>query len=253
MIVLRSLLFNLWFFGLTTVMALLTPPLRLCPPRYTLAYARIWARLVVGGLRLLCGIRHEVSGLEHLPPTGPALIAAMHQSAFDTIVWELIAPRFAIVFKRELGRIPLFGPMLTVAGMIPVDRAGGVGALRGMLRAADRAMAEQRQILIFPEGTRVAPGERVALQGGVAALAQRTGLPVIPVATNSGLHWGKQAFRKYPGTIRIAILPPIAPGLKREALMRCLEAAFAEGAAALDPPVDKSVGHAPERLPLRAS
>jgi 1-acyl-sn-glycerol-3-phosphate acyltransferase len=253
MIVARSLLFNFWFFGLTTLMTFGTLPLRAFAPHRALAYARVWAGLMLGGLRVLCGIRYEVTGLEHLPPTGPALIAAMHQSAFDTIVWEVLAPRFAIVLKKELTRIPLFGAMLRTTGMIAVDRDGGAAAVRGMLRDADRAVAEGRQILIFPEGTRVAPGVRAPLQPGVAALAARTGLPVIPVVTDSGRYWGRRAFRKTPGTIRIAILPPIPPGLRREALMQRLATVFAEGAEALGTPVDKSVGSPLGPLPLQAS
>jgi len=253
MIALRSLLFNLWFYGLTTIMAVGALPLRAFAPRRAIAYAQAWIRLVLGGLRVLCGISYEVSGLEHLPPDGPALIASMHQSAFDTLVWALLAPRFAYVVKRELTRIPLFGPMLLLTGMIAVDRAGGAAALRGLLRDADRAVAERRQILIFPEGTRVAPGMRVALQPGVAALAAHTGLPVIPVATDSGRTWGRRAFRKQPGVIRIAVLPPIEPGLRRMVLLERLEAAFAAGSASLGTPVDKSVGEPLGPLPLRAS
>jgi len=249
----RSLLFNIWFFGLTTVLALAALPLRVLAPRHAVPYAQAWIRLVLGGLRLICGISYEVTGLEHLPPTGPALIASMHQSAFDTLVWALLAPRFAYVLKRELTRIPLFGPMLLLTGMIPVDRDAGAAAVRGLLREADRAVAAHRQIIIFPEGTRVAPGARVALQPGVAALAARTKLPVIPVVTDSGRYWGRRAFRKRPGVIRIAILPPIEAGLRREALMARLEATFADGIATLGTPVDNSVGEPLARLPLRAS
>lgn len=253
MIVVRSALFSAWFFGLTAVMLLGTPLLRALAPHRALSYAGVWARLILGGLRVLCGTRYDVTGLEHLPPDGPALIAPMHQSAFDTIVWEVLAPRFAIVLKQELTRIPLFGGMLKTAGMIAVDRDGGAAALRGLLRDADRAVAQNRQIVIFPEGTRVAPGVRAPLQPGVAALAVRTGLPVIPVVTDSGRYWGRRAFRKRPGVIRIAILPPIAPGLPREALMRRLATVFAEGSAALETPVDKSVGLALRTFLLRAS
>jgi 1-acyl-sn-glycerol-3-phosphate acyltransferase len=251
-ILLRSLLFGAWFYGLTTLMAFGTVPLRAFAPDRAIGYARVWARLILGGLRLLCGLRYTVTGLEHVPQNGPALIALMHQSAFDTIVWELLAPRFAFVLKKELTRIPLFGQTLLMAGMIAVDRAGGAAALRGLLRDADRAVADQRQILIFPEGTRVPPGVRAPLQPGVAALAARTGLPVIPVVTDSGRYWGRRALRKRPGTIRIAVLPPIPAGLKREALMRRLEGAFVDGAAALGTPGDKSVGSAVGSLPLRA-
>jgi 1-acyl-sn-glycerol-3-phosphate acyltransferase len=253
MILLRSLAFNVWFYGLTTLMLFGTPPLRLLAPHRAVDYARVWARLVLWGLRVLGGIGYEVTGLEHLPRTGPALLASMHQSAFDTIVWEVIAPRFAIVLKQELTKIPLFGAMLITAGMIPVDRAGGANAVRRMLRAADRAVAENRQILIFPEGTRVAPGVRAPLHPGVAALAARTSLPVIPIVTDSGRHWGRRAFRKIPGTIRIAILPPLPSGLKREALMEILAQNFAGAADTLATPVDKSVGDRAARLTMRAS
>jgi len=253
MTALRSLAFNLWFFGLTIVMAAIALPLRAIGPRAVTPYAHLWVRLVLGGLRLICGISYRVTGLEHLPPRGPALLASMHQSAFDTIVWAMLAPRFAYVLKRELTKIPLFGPILVMLGMISVDRAGGAAAMRQMLRDADRAVAADRQIVIFPEGTRVAPGMRVKLQPGVAALAARTGLPVIPVATDSGRYWGRRAFRKYPGVIRIAILPPIEPGLRRDELMRRLDAAFAAGAESLATPVDNSVGEPAARLPLRAS
>lgn len=253
MTLLRSLLFNLWFYGLTAVLAIAAVPLRLFAPHLAIPYARSWIRLVLGGLRLICGISYEIRGLEHLPPSGPALIASMHQSAFDTLVWALIAPRFAYVLKRELTRIPLFGPMLVATGMIAVDRAAGAAAVRGMLRDADRAVAEQRQIVIFPQGTRVAPDARMRLHPGVAALAARAGLPVIPVVTDSGRYWGRRAFRKHPGVIRIVLLPPLPPGLPREALLQRLEAIFADGTALCGTPVDNSVGRPHGRFPLRAS
>ena len=207
--------------------------------------ARLWARLASWGLRAICGITWRVEGLEHLPQEGPALLASMHQSAFDTMVWVLLAPRFAYVVKQELMRVPVFGAVMRQAGMIAVDRRGGPGALRTLLRDADRALAGRRQVVIFPEGTRVPPGERVKLQPGVAALAARMRLPVIPVLTDSGEHWGRRAFRKQPGTIRVVLLPPLSAALKREELLATLADAFA---TPLPKPVDKSVGQARERL-----
>jgi 1-acyl-sn-glycerol-3-phosphate acyltransferase len=245
---LRSTAFNLFFFGVTVLMALATLPLRVLAPERLLSYARLWARVVLGGLRVICGIRYELSGREYLPREGPALIASMHQSAFDTLVWMLLVPRPAYVIKRELLRIPLIGPMLRLTGMIAVDRRAGAAAMRALLQEADRAVAGRRQIVIFPEGTRVAPGEVVPLQPGVAALAARSGLPVIPVATDSGRHWGRRAFRKRPGVIRIALAPPLNPALRRAALMEALAQAFATGAARLAPPVDNSVGEPAARL-----
>ncbi|MCW3477765.1 lysophospholipid acyltransferase family protein [Limobrevibacterium gyesilva] len=253
MILLRSIVFNAWFYGATLVFVLysLVPRMftRGLTPRWALNLARLWARTVLFGLRHLCGTRWAVTGREHLPTGGPALIASMHQSAFDTMVWLLLVPRPCYVLKKELLRIPVFGTLSQLAGMIAVDRGAGANAIRSLLREGDRAVAEERQIVIFPEGTRVAPGQQARLHAGIAALAARTGLPVIPVATDSGFCWGRRAFRKRPGVIHVAVGAPIPPGLPREEVMRRLEQAFADGAAALDAPtgvrvqaVDNSVG-----------
>jgi 1-acyl-sn-glycerol-3-phosphate acyltransferase len=130
------------------------------------------------------------------------------------------------VFKDELLRIPLFGPLIGATGMIAVDRNAGGAAIRALVRQAERAVREQRQIVIFPEGTRSEPGYPGTLQSGIAALASRTGLPVIPVSTDSGRFWGRRAFRKRPGTIRIVIGSPIPAQTERKALMRALERAM---------------------------
>ena len=176
---------------------------------------KLWGRLGVSAARHLCGIRLLTLGLEHLPTGGPALIAAQHQSAYDTMVFMNLTARPAYVLKRELSRIPLFGPLVVLAGMIAVDREGGATALRGLLRATDAAAADGRQLVIFPEGTRVDPGQIVKLQTGVAAIAARTGLPIIPAVTDSGLRWSRRAFRKHPGPVHVLLLPPIPAGLAR--------------------------------------
>jgi 1-acyl-sn-glycerol-3-phosphate acyltransferase len=249
---LRSALFNAWFYGLTFVFAIGGIGVRAFAPERGLEYARFWSGLVLGGLRRLCGIEWRVTGLEHLPKDGPALIASMHQSAFDTLVWQVVAPRFTFVLKRELTRIPLFGPMLRTTGMIAVDRGAGAAAIRELLRRGAHAVATGRQIIIFPHGTRMAPGDPGVLHPGVAALAAHTGLPVIPVATDSGRCWGRRAFRKHPGTIHVAIQPPIAAGLGRADLMARLADAFARGGAELTSPVDMSVNTATPALRARA-
>jgi len=245
MIWLRSAVFNLWFFGVTVALCLLWLPQVPFGAGRAVAMARLWARLVSWGLRVICGITWQVAGLEHLPREGPALIASMHQSAFDTAVWVLLAPRFAYVVKQELMRVPVFGAIMRQAGMIGVDRRGGSSALRALLRDADRALAGNHQVVIFPEGTRVPPGRRAKLLPGVAALAARMRLPVIPVVTDSGEHWGRRAFRKQPGVIRVAILPPLPVDLPREALLERLAAIYAAG---VPDPVENSVGEAAGRL-----
>ncbi len=236
---LRSALFNAFFFSISGILCVLGTFLRLARPQATILVPMVWARIVLAALRLICGIRLELQGREYLPRGGAALIASQHQSAFDTLVWLTLLPRCCYVLKSELRRIPLFGAMIAPAGMIVVHRKAGAAALRHLTREADRAAREQRQIVIFPEGTRGEPGRVLPLQPGVAAMAARTGLPVIPVVTNSGRCWGRRAFRKRAGTIHIRLLPPIAATGGRNSLMATLTAAFEAG---LGKDVDKSVG-----------
>jgi 1-acyl-sn-glycerol-3-phosphate acyltransferase len=249
---LRSAAFNLWFFGMTFVLTLASVPMHLFAPERAMGLVRLWARLALGGLRLLCGIRWEISGREHVPD-GAALLACQHQSAFDTVIWFAVARAPTYVLKQELMRIPLFGAMCRLTGMIPVDRSAGAAALRDLVRAGAQAAASGRQIVIFPEGTRVEPGAEAPLQPGIAALATRTGLAVVPVITDSGRFWGRRAFRKRPGLIHIRVLPPLPAGLPRPALLEALRAAYARDPAEQESPVDNSVETAPPALPPRVS
>lgn len=233
MLVLRSLLFNAGFFGLTALTCVLALPLLAVSRRHMLTLQRLWARLILALLRVLCGVTLRVEGREHLPAQGPALIAAKHQSAFDTVVWFLLVPDPVYVLKAELFRIPVWGWHARHTRMIGVDRKGGANAMRGMLREAREAAAEGRQIVIFPEGTRVAPGARVPYQPGIVALASATALPVIPVATNSGLAWGRRSFVKRPGEIVVKVLEPLPPGLARTELLGALEARIEAAQATL--------------------
>jgi 1-acyl-sn-glycerol-3-phosphate acyltransferase len=169
------------------------------------------------------------------------LLACQHQSAFDTMIWLILLPRTAYVEKRELAEIPLFGKLTVLAGMIPVDRQGGAAAIRALIRATRRAQAEQRQIVVFPEGTRATFGVACALHPGIAAVAAGTGLPVIPVRTDSGRCWGRHSFLKHAGTIHIDVLPPIPPNTARAPLMQALLQAFAA--------VENPVGGAFAKLP----
>ncbi len=242
MTVLRSALFNLYFFGLTFVLTLVGTLVRYVVPGHRLVVPVFWARAVLAGLRVICGIRIELSGREWLPTGGPALIASLHQSAFDTLVWLTLLPRCCYVLKHELLRIPVLGPLIRSTEMIAVDRAAGPASLRHLLREADRAVRERRQIVIFPEGTRGAPGHPLPLQPGVAALAARTDLPVIPVVTDSGRCWGRRAFHKYAGVIHIDIRPPLPSGMPRATLLKELELVFGSGIGHPQRVVDKFVG-----------
>nr|WP_294512598.1 lysophospholipid acyltransferase family protein [uncultured Rhodopila sp.] len=222
---LRSALFNAVFFLTTFLYILAATIVRLISPPRVMAMAVAWAHTLVFAARIICGIRVDVTGLDRIPP-GAALISSRHQSAFDTFVWLTLVPRCCYVLKQELMRIPLFGGLITAAGMIPIDRDGGASAIRMLLRESDRAVRQGMQIVIFPEGTRSEPGKPGAMQSGILALATRTGLPIIPVATDSGCCWGRRAFRKTPGTIHIVIGRPLSPTADRPALARALEQAM---------------------------
>ncbi|MSP00023.1 MAG: 1-acyl-sn-glycerol-3-phosphate acyltransferase [Acetobacteraceae bacterium] len=225
MILVRSILFNLFFFGSSVLLTIPAFAVSLIAPRQIKTWARFWARLQIAAVRVICGIRLEVSGWENLPP-GPALIASRHESAFDILAWLALVPASCFVVKRELSLIPLFGRLIRVCGMISIDREAGGSAIRVLLRGGDRARAEGRYIVIFPEGTRVDPDEHPPLQPGVAALASRTGVPVVPVMTDSGLCWGRRAFHKTPGTIHIVIQKPLTGPHAREAVMAALQTAY---------------------------
>lgn len=219
---LRSLVFNLLFFAWTAVILLAGLPVLPFGVAAVHAVGRSWVRVTLALLAVVVGLRHRIVGLENLPD-GPAIIAAKHQSAWDTLIFALPLRLPAYVLKRELMRIPVFGPYLACAGMIPVDRAGGGAALKQMVAKANAAAAAGRHLLIYPEGTRTAPGERRPYHPGVAALYGQLDLPVVPVALNSGRFWGRRAFIKRPGVITVEFLPPIPPGLTRRAFMAELE------------------------------
>ncbi|WBV42644.1 1-acyl-sn-glycerol-3-phosphate acyltransferase [Pseudoroseomonas cervicalis] len=252
MILLRSALFNALFFTLTALACILGLALLPFPRRVLRRFIQGWARLILWLLKVVCGIGLRVTGREHLPD-GPVVIAAKHQSAYDTVVWLALLPEPVYVLKQELLKIPAWGRLARHYGSVAVDRKGGASALKRMVRQAAAALAEGDQIVIFPEGTRTLPGQRIPYQPGVVALAAASPAPVVPVATDSGLHWGRGAFAaKQPGDITVAILPPLPSGLGRAALLSRLEAAIeAEtdrlvrqgGGPAVQPPlVDNSVG-----------
>lgn len=249
MILLRSTLFNIYFFSLTAVLAVAGLFVCWFARDRALVVPVLWARSALAGLRTICGIRYEVEGAEHLPRSGPALIASRHQSAFDTLVWLTLLPRCCYVIKQELARIPVFGSLIPRSGMILLDRQAGAGAIRHLMREAERAAREERQVVIFPEGTRTESGRMGPLYPGVAAMAARMRVPIIPVITDSGHFWGRRAFRKVPGTIQIRLLPPIPAGQGREALMGNLAAALA---TPLAEPVDNSGDRLSPRLSLQS-
>ena len=230
MALLRSALFALIFYTWTVFAVLLSFPVSLFGTRAIRGWARGWCRVHRACAGVLLGIRSRIEGA---PPAGPGLVALKHQSMFETLEVMLMLDQPAIVLKRELADLPLWGWVVRRYGVIPVDRAGGAAALRGMMRAAEAAIAEGRPIVIFPEGTRVAPGEQPPLQPGFAGLYRALRLSVVPVALDSGRLWPRHRFVKRPGIVTFRFGEPIAPGLPR----REIEAAVHEAINVLEPKV----------------
>jgi 1-acyl-sn-glycerol-3-phosphate acyltransferase len=221
---LRSLLCAIWVYGAIAVVGLFGLPIAfLGGQKGALAVARTWARTALFGARWISGIRVEVRGLERLP-AGACIVAAKHQSMLDTIAPFTFLEGPAFVFKRELASLPVFGWYLFLTGQVLVDRGAHMAALKSMLKSARVRAEEGRQIIIFPEGTRQPVGAPPDYKPGVAALYAQLGVPVAPVALNTGLVWARKGIRRTPGVAVFEILEPIQPGLKRDAFMAELEA-----------------------------
>ncbi|MEP9354423.1 lysophospholipid acyltransferase family protein [Xanthobacter sp. KR7-65] len=221
---LRSFVFQIAFYLVTTLYMLAFLPFLPFLSRRGLWRTGVmwWVSTNVFLLRVLVGTRAEIRGLEHIPD-GPLLIASKHQSAWETFALLPLFSDPAFILKKELMRIPVFGWFAAKARMIPVDRKGGSSALKAMTRRAQADMAEGRQILIFPEGTRRPAGAPPDYKFGVAHLYASLRVPCLPIALNSGLYWPRRAILKRRGTIRVQILPPIPPGLSRTAFIATLE------------------------------
>ncbi len=218
----RALAFTVLFYGWTTLLGIGVLPLLLGPPRALLVYGRFWVRGAFAILRVTAGITHQIRG-EHLLPQGPVIFAVKHQSAWDTLAVSLLVRDPAIVLKKELLHIPVFGWCLRRARHVAVDRKGGSAALKRMVAQARARIAEGRPVVIYPEGTRTQPGTRHPYHPGVAALYGALDLPVVPVALKSGLFWPRRSVQLHAGTITVEYLPAIAPGHNRRRFIRDLE------------------------------
>ena len=231
MVYIRSFIFNSAFYVGTTILVVVMGPMLLLPPFMARYIARFWGWLAHKQL-YIAGICQREYGDRYLDKQ--VIYAVKHQSAWETIIlsWLLHAPAF--VLKVELLRLPIIGLFFIKTGCIPVDRADGMRALRKMRDAALELVAQGRSLLIFPQGTRVSPGASKPYEIGVFALYESTGLPVVPVALNSGLVWPRNSWLKHPGTVDIHFLEPIQPGLTRKQFMAKLEQQIESKMSVLD-------------------
>jgi 1-acyl-sn-glycerol-3-phosphate acyltransferase len=253
-VLIRSIAFNILFYLTLIVYSVGVLPTLVMPRGAILAVAKFWARSNLWLLRRVCGVAVEFRGAEKIPP-GPLLVSSKHQSLWETFALLLILSDPTYIMKRELMWIPLFGWYTWKAGMIPIDRKRGSQALAELSAYVRRELARNRQIIIFPEGTRRLPGAEPQYKYGVVQLYAESGVPCLPIALNSGLYWPRRSLRRYPGTIRVEVLDPIPPGLGKQAffdqLQREVEAAtarlVAEGARELSASGTRAASLAPSR------
>jgi len=221
-IIVRSIAFNALFYLVLLAYLTAAIPTLLLPYWGILGLARHWGRTNLVLLRMVCGTTVEWRGLDRIPP-GPVLVAAKHQSLWETFALLTLFPDPTYIVKRELLWIPFFGWYARRAGMIAVDRGGGKPALIAMAGRVRAALAAGRQVIVFPEGTRRPPGAEPRYKYGIAHLYAEGVAPCIPIALNSGLFWPRRKFLRYPGTITVEILDPVAPGLDVETFFARLQ------------------------------
>ena len=230
----RSLIFVVWLYGSMAVIGLAMLPWVAANERYVWVALRAWARTIVWGLRAIVGARVKFEGLENLPQGG-ALIACKHQAMLDTVAPSLFLKEPVFIYKRELAKTPILGLYLG-RNQIAVDRGGYATALKSMVRGAREAVSKGHQVLIFPEGTRQEIDAPPDYKPGIAAMYRDLNIPVTPIALNTGLIWKPKGLMRSPGTVTIKVLPPIPPGLSRDAFMAELEKNIESESQALLPP-----------------
>ena len=228
----RSLAFNALFYANMIVHMIVALPVLALPHRVHLAFIRSYSCSSLWLLRTICGTKVEWRGTQNIPP-GACIVACKHQSLWETFALYAILGDPAFVLKRELMWIPLFGWHMRKAGLISIDRSAGLAALSRMTARARKELERSRQVVIFPEGTRRPPGAEPSYKPGVAHLYAKAGAVCVPLALNSGLFWPRRSLLRYPGTILVEALEPIAPGLDPRSFLARLQGVLEEATARL--------------------
>ena len=223
MAVIRSLVFSILFYGFFAMSAVAAAVISLIAPKSLPPFTRFWSRTWLALYRVICGVSYEVRGMENVPKGG-CLLAMKHQSVWDTCALFAIFERPVYVLKSELMYIPFFGWALARLGCIPVKRGTGKSALDTMVRGTGIALAQKKQVVIFPEGTRTQVGQPASYKTGISHLYTALEVACIPVALNSGALWPRRKFLRPPGIIRVEVLAPILPGLDRKEMFDLLVA-----------------------------
>jgi 1-acyl-sn-glycerol-3-phosphate acyltransferase len=246
---LRSLIFNIAFYGALVSLALVGLPLLLTTRKAVFRLARLWGRVSLWLLERICDLKVEFRGLEHLR-RGGYVVAPKHQSIWETFALLTVFDDFSFVLKRELTFIPVFGWYCLKADQIAINRAKGSSILTELTERARRVLAQGRQVLIFPEGTRRPVGAPPLYKYGIAHLCCETGALCLPVALNSGLFWPRRSFLRQPGTVLVEFLAPISPGNDKTAFLDLLRERMEGATHRL---IDESLAQDPQlraRLPM---
>ena len=228
----RSLAFNALFYLNLVVEMIVALPTLVLPHAVQRVCIRCYAFSSLWLLRVVCGTKVEWRGVEKMP-RGACIVACKHQSLWETFALYAILDDPAYVLKRELMWIPLFGWHMWKAGLIAIDRSAGFAALSRMTARARRELERGRQVVVFPEGTRRPPGAEPSYKPGIAHLYGRAGVPCVPLALNSGLFWPRRSLLRFPGTVLVEVLDPIAPGLDARAFLTKLQSVIEPATARL--------------------
>lgn len=232
MILIRSIIFNFVFYVSFIILMIIGLPSMLLSRSAVMSVARLWARLSLWLLAVICGTKVEFRGLQYMP-RGAAIIAPKHQSFLETIALAAILPNFTYILKKELLGIPFFGWWLRASDQIAIDRTRGGGTLTQLQKVVREKLAAGRQIVIFPEGTRKSVGAAPAYKSGVAVLCAECAVPCTPVALNAGLFWPRRSMLRPPGRVVIEFLPAIGPQPDKRAFLEALERAIESATEAL--------------------
>lgn len=226
MILLRSTIFNLFFYSITAVICILFIPALLMPRNVTLKITRFWLSIVYFLEKTILGLSFEIRGKEFLPTKGSYIVAAKHQSAYETMKLHYLFGDPTIVLKKELTKIPIFGTFLNKVGVIAINRNNKEDAIISIVEGAKRMHLQERPIVIFPQGTRVNVNDTAKVKpykGGIVKMYNNTDMSIIPLALNSGIFWGRNSFIKKPGKVIFEFLAPIESGLPSKNVMKTLE------------------------------
>lgn len=222
----RALLFNVCFYGLTAIMCVLLIPFLILPRTWLINAVRFYEIMVLWIETHVLGLKLEIRGLENLPKERPYIVAAKHYSAYETIKLYYLFRTPAIILKRELTWIPIWGSLALKAGNIAINRSKGKNAMQQMREKSEKIFENKQVLVIFPQGTRVSVDdtpETKPYKFGTARLYDTFKLPVVPMALNTGLFWSRNAFLKKPGTVVFEFLPVIEPGLDQDVFIKKLQ------------------------------